>query len=120
MSKQERGWAILAALSVLAWILMGSIVLADDNVDSVGQEWCLKEAELARSVMTARQNGVDMARIVEIMQKKGAWDHAFEKMLRAAYTTHRWASAEKQAEEVTEFSNKILMMCLEVLDENSE
>lgn len=102
---------------VFAWVITGVVAFADEPTDIqlANQEFCLQNAELARQVMWARQNGVPMDHIVRAFKDGGVWDYAAEHMLRLAYAETLWETEASKSQAITEFGNTVLMVCLEAV-----
>jgi hypothetical protein len=78
------------------------------------QEVCLKLSEFAGSVMGARQRGAllsDALRVVPAGETKALLDYVVVE----AYKRPHWRSDAQQHREVADFSNDILLECLEVI-----
>ena len=68
---------------------------------------CEQIADLAKSIMTARQKGVSMSKVMELADGSAL----FESMIVNAYEVHRFKAPVWQEAEVAEFRDKWYMAC---------
>ncbi len=76
---------------------------------------CADLGSLAETIMTQRQNGVPMSRLMSIVEDNGGSDMA-RAMIRDAYNRPRYMTREMQVVEIQDFRNAIEAVCYQSLD----
>lgn len=76
---------------------------------------CKSAAELAHSIMTGRQNGVPMSKMMEV--ESAMDDRAAGKVTRlmviSAYDRPRYSSPEYIEREIQDFENEMYLQCIQ-------
>lgn len=99
-------------LLVLAVALTTVGAQASEKVSAT--EICASHAKLAKSIMKSRQTGVEMASLLSAID--GLPDDSnkslTEAMILMAYGESKYATPDNQNSAITEFSNKIMHLCM--------
>ena len=93
-------------------LLLATALLTASTVTNANQ-LCDELSELAGTVMSARQNGVDMSVIMKIMVKDDSADVIGKEMTIKAYEVPRYSVEENKAREVKDFANNWYLACIE-------
>lgn len=75
------------------------------------QDICGMVNELAGSIMSARQRGVDMAQAMKLAGENAEADF-IRQIIIAAYEKPRYSVAENQQAAVTDFKNSVYLICV--------
>lgn len=76
-------------------------------------DWCKEYSKYAERVMEARQNGVAMSKLTDIIAKSELDDKPYYlAIIMAAYESRRWHTEDAQQREVTEHGNLIFGACI--------
>jgi len=89
---------------------MKKLILALTMMISVGANAaidCNQVSAFAEEVMTARQSGVPMSRVIEILN-----DNSLNSIAIDAYKKPRYQTDEYKQRAITEFGNKAVIECL--------
>ena len=79
-------------------------------------QFCLGQASLANTVMDARQAGVSMANMMTSVRSLEQSDlslRLIDSVITMAYEEPRYSTAKVKQKVVTEFENKVFLMCLQ-------
>ena len=95
-------------LLIAAAVAMSLTVQAEEK-----QDICGMVNELAGSIMSARQRGVDMAQAMSLASESGAAD-IIKPIIIAAYEKPRYSVAENQQLAVTDFKNSVYLVCVKL------
>jgi 3-hydroxyisobutyrate dehydrogenase-like beta-hydroxyacid dehydrogenase len=98
---------ILAAIA-LSMALSGPAMARQDRQT----QNCADIAELAEAMMLARQGGVSLATAMEIAASDPTLRNITETMARMAWSETRWLSVEAQRRAVSDFRDRIHLLCL--------
>lgn len=109
---------IIKAFKVLliASIIVLTVSSAQARVSN--QELCIGFASVAKDLMIQRQNAVPLSEVLAEIDSKGISQGAtrtYKQLAIAAYKEPLYNTYEFRKEAVEEFSNKILLLCLEKL-----
>ena len=100
-------------LTIIALLIAPSAtVAANDGVST--QEFCATWGTLASAIMTVRQRGVPMSKVMEMettrFERDGV-DFKISNVVILAYEQPQWASEKLRAEAVSEFRNEMELLC---------
>lgn len=85
---------------ILAVALMMSAPTMAERAD------CNDMAELAESIMTSRQQGIPITKLLGALK-----DDTFKGMVTVAYEQPRWHTKASQQRAITEFANEVYLIC---------
>jgi hypothetical protein len=96
----------------LSIILISSSVFAEENdIYSL----CSDLSGLSNKIMTARQNGVAMSKLMEAMTNKvpdEQLNNIVRELIISAYETSRYNSEEIKARKISDFENETYLSCI--------
>lgn len=94
-------------------ILSAGILLASCN-PVYADTLCSGQAELAEAVMKARQNGMSIVKSMKFADsvEDTGLRNAIKAIIEMAYSEQRYNSDEYKQKVITEFQNKIYLLCL--------
>lgn len=95
-------------LLIAAAVAMSFMAQAEEK-----QDICGMVNELAGSIMSARQRGVDMAQAMKAAGENAEADF-IRKIIIAAYEKPRYSVAENQQAAVTDFKNSVYLICVKL------
>jgi len=90
--------------------LIAAIVLAIFATTAQASEHCTQVNDIAWEVVTARQNGVSAQKLMEMAEG----NRAVQGMIKEAYASPRYSTAEFQKRAADEMANTWYMACLSV------
>jgi len=93
-------------------ILISSILTFSANAENKINPICNDIADLAKAVMTARQNNVDIKKLYDAAN---GIDGA-RNMVTVAYSKPRFKSEEYKQNAITDFSNNFFLACVKLED----
>jgi len=98
-------------------ILLFSILIsfnsyAEETEKEDVMETCSLYEELAGSIMTHRQSGTSISKIMKIVGN----DELLQKMIVMAYEESRWGVEDNQKKSIENFKNKWFLMCFKSAD----
>jgi len=104
--------AMKIAAMTLAMFFAANV--ADAELDT---ETCQKLSEFAQNIMEARQTGVPLNKMISLVEKN---EEPFRSMYRTlvieAYKKPRYHTKSMQTGETTDYSNQVLLACLEAIE----
>lgn len=98
--------------------LAGALTLTFLTQPVLGQskeamEVCEEYSESARLIMGARQDGVEIAKVMRLAEK--ADDAAIKDIVVRAYSEPRYNTERNKQNSVTDFSNEVYLACITAL-----
>jgi hypothetical protein len=97
----------MKSTKILSGLLFVSIVLSDSTF-AAGEMSCSQMADLAGSVMSARQANVDMAQAMHV----GQGNKIFKLIVRDAYERPRFETEANQKSAVQDYRNVWYLACI--------
>ncbi len=88
-------------------IFLALLLALSFNV-AAAPEQCLTDSEMAYTIMSARQNGVPMAKVLMIVES----DPVYRQYVMMAYDTPLYSSEEFKERTKREFENSAYRLCL--------
>ena len=101
---------IIVALSVMPGIYLAAAELKDDR--------CLKNADIARSIMEMRQKGVSAVDQIKLLRDYFEKPKPFEGFVEVAYRFPIYETESMRSMVVKEFENTVWRACRESMDES--
>jgi hypothetical protein len=100
---------------IISIILLSSSVHAEENdIYSL----CSDLSGLSNKIMTARQNGASMPKLMDAMTNKipdGKLNNIVRELIISAYETSRYNSEEIKARKISDFENETYLSCVKEL-----
>lgn len=91
-------------------------IYAQDTKTVPKSEWCSVVAELAGAIMSSRQSGVELDKVLSLSNKIGENDPRLKdianQMAIEAYSENSYISEKMQKRSTTEFKNKWQLDCI--------
>jgi len=99
------------------FLLVGSVASSVYAEDGGGwQEMCKATEELSRTVMSTRQKGADMSKLMAAIQGyPKAQMKMTENIIIEAYSKPRYSTKKMQQESVSDFANEVYLECVKKL-----
>lgn len=95
-----------------------AIVFAVTISSAQASEICDAQSKLANTIMEARQNGMPMRQMMNIVGNDGDESTKLSRILvKAAYEVPRYHSEDMKARTATEFSNEVYLMCIKATED---
>lgn len=94
-----------------AALLLTASAVASDGVDREGK-FCRTISNMATEIMKARQNGVPMADVMELVPNPSPIAKLGKSLVISAYERRRYSSAEMRQESVVDFANEVYLSCV--------
>lgn len=95
-----------------------AIVFAVTVSSAQANDMCDGQSKLANTIMEARQNGMPMRQMMNIVGNDGdASTKLSRALVKAAYGVPRYHSEGMKTRIATEFSNEVYLMCLEATED---
>jgi len=89
---------------------------SDAANESINNATCLILGQLAKGVMTGRQSGVPISRMLAMLDGGDSdIDNLAKTMMIEAYEEPRWKGSEYQSRAITEFENSVMVKCYKTL-----
>ncbi len=82
---------------------------ADENYHYTDEEKCTISSVLAASIMSARQSGVPMSKLISMF----GGDELSNELAKLAYKQDRWSSEEVQLRAIQDFENTAFQVCID-------
>lgn len=102
----------MRAMILTATFVVPLMALAEETTE----ELCGPYAEMARGIMTARQNGVPMDQLFSLfadaVKAHPETGDLVRTSIMAAYEVPRWNTQENQQAAVIDYGNEVMMMCM--------
>lgn len=103
---------------VLFGIVLITLLMFAVPAIAVDMDTCKSHAELASAIMLNRQNGTPLAKMLEM--NANVPDSQVQRihyiLVEMAYRQPKYQSLDYRQQTVTDFSNKILLGCMQMLD----
>ena len=97
---------------ILATALCAALGVPAQAEKNLQAENCASLAELAEALMMARQEGVALAVALQIAASDPAIREVVESMARMAWSENRWNSPDTQRRAVSDFRDRMHLLCL--------
>jgi len=98
-----------ALLTIIAFSFIATSVYADD-----WRKTCDSYGELAESIMSGRQSGTSMAKMMKVIGDNEGSD-LFEKLIIAAYDSPRYSTEGMQKRSIEEFRDEVYLECAKAM-----
>lgn len=95
---------LIIAMSVV--LSMSAMAQEDDKVET-----CASYSKLAGTIMKNRQQGVEMAAMLEVSKSSAAYDIA-EILIKSAYAKPRFSLPDYQNNAIIDFKNDVMSECM--------
>lgn len=80
-------------------------------------ETCQTLSELAQTIMGARQTGVPLTNMISLVeQNEEPFKSFYKTLVMEAYKKPRYHTERMQTSETTDYSNQVLLECLEAIE----
>jgi len=99
---------------VLFSLLIAGMLIVPTSIQAEGIG-CEKVESMARTIMTARQQGIPMKKIVSLISESGITGNgakALKIIIIEAYDTPNYSSSGYEKEAINEFANKYYRSCV--------
>jgi len=98
-------------------LLIATVLLASpaSSQNLSPQDACTVFGELAASVMTARQNGVPLSRVLGVMEQEGDTNDLLREIIMGAYEKMRFATPSNQQRAVDDYRNEVETTCFRAM-----
>lgn len=100
---------------LLSTSLLCTTALAEKPDAASLASFCRSTSKTAEEIMSARQVGVPMRKLVELSEKQGmssAAREVIDQIVLAAYRHPRYSTDARRQETVIEFGNEVLLDCM--------
>lgn len=98
----------------LATIMCIFFIAMPAHAEDDWRAMCNSVASIAETIMKARQDGVSMAKMMEIPEPEGS-NGLGEGLIIAAYESPRYSTEEMQTRSIEEFRDKAYLQCVKAI-----
>ena len=104
----------VAVITLAVALSIGGTAHAETSAvdDAINDATCIVVGMLAKQIMSARQSGVPMSKVLGVLDGEDAnADGLTRKLTIQAYDYPRFSGSEHQERAITEFENEAMVMC---------
>ena len=113
-TESEEMKTFVAAITLAVALPIGGTAHAETSAvdDAINDATCIVVGMLAKQIMSARQSGVPMSKVLGVLDGEDANADGLTRTLTIqAYDYPRFSGSEYQERAITEFENEAMVMC---------